>query len=145
MQTKQYQNNDITVTWEPSKCIHSANCFKGLPRVFNPNKKPWIVLENSSTETIINQVRQCPSGAISFKQNVMPTQSENINNDTNTNKLLKVQIAPNGPILLHGDFLFELNNEIKEVNANVTALCRCGNSNNKPFCDGSHRNSSFDK
>ena len=60
MESKTYQNNDITVTWEPSKCIHSAVCFKGLPKVFNPKKKPWISLSNSDTETIVNQVKQCP-------------------------------------------------------------------------------------
>jgi uncharacterized Fe-S cluster protein YjdI len=143
MEIKHYHNNDITLTWEPAKCIHSAVCFKGLPQVFDPRKKPWITLENEATETIIKQVKQCPSGAISFtyKNDLNAQNNSNIENES----LLKVQVTPAGPLLVHGNFALENNNEITPVNAKVTALCRCGHSSNKPFCDGSHRKIEFDK
>ncbi len=64
-----YKNDEITVIWEPSLCIHSAICFKGLPQVFDPRRKPWIEMQKADTLTIINQVKQCPSGALSIKQN----------------------------------------------------------------------------
>ncbi len=61
-----YKNGHITVAWQPDLCQHSGNCFKGLPRVFNPKRKPWIEMEQADTETIMNQVKRCPSGALSF-------------------------------------------------------------------------------
>ncbi|HVD99569.1 MAG TPA: (4Fe-4S)-binding protein [Cytophagaceae bacterium] len=64
--TKKYSNGEITVVWQSAKCIHSGNCFRGLPKVFDPRKRPWITLENSNTGTIIEQVKKCPSGALSY-------------------------------------------------------------------------------
>lgn len=65
--TKTYSNGDVTIVWKPSQCIHSAICFKGLGEVFDPRKRPWITLENSTPEKIIDQVKKCPSGALSLK------------------------------------------------------------------------------
>lgn len=62
-----YKNTDITVVWQPSLCIHSGICFKGLPAVFDPRgRKPWIEMDKAGTEAIVAQVKQCPSGALSF-------------------------------------------------------------------------------
>jgi uncharacterized Fe-S cluster protein YjdI len=66
VQTHKYTNGEITIVWKPGMCIHSAVCFKGLPEVFDPRRKPWIEATGSSTEKIIEQVKACPSGAISF-------------------------------------------------------------------------------
>lgn len=65
--TKHYSNGDITVQWEPHKCIHSTKCWKGLIEVFNPREKPWVKMDGASTEEIAHQVSQCPSGALSLK------------------------------------------------------------------------------
>lgn len=67
--TKKYTNGEVTIIWQPAKCIHSAICFKGLPQVFNPHIKPWIAPLGATTELIINQVKKCPSGALSFVLN----------------------------------------------------------------------------
>jgi len=67
--TKKYTNGEVTVVWKPDTCIHSAICFKGLNEVFDPRKRPWITLENSDTEKIIDQVKKCPSGALTFYLN----------------------------------------------------------------------------
>jgi len=67
--TKKYTNGEVTIVWKPSKCIHSTICFQGLPGVFDPRRRPWIVPENSDTDSIIVQVKQCPSGALSFYMN----------------------------------------------------------------------------
>jgi len=61
-----YKNQEITVVWEPGRCIHSGICFKGLPEVFDPRRRPWIQLERSETGQISQQVSKCPSGALSF-------------------------------------------------------------------------------
>lgn len=63
---KEYDNGEVVITWQPEKCTHSGNCVRGLPRVFNPRKKPWIEIGNASTEELVSQVKKCPSGALGF-------------------------------------------------------------------------------
>lgn len=67
--TKHYTNGEVTIVWKPKTCIHSAICVKGLPEVFHTKELPWITPENSSTEKIIDQVKKCPSGALSYLMN----------------------------------------------------------------------------
>jgi len=64
---KKYSNGEVTVVWRPGMCIHSAICFKGLSEVFDPRRRPWITLEQSTTEKIIEQIKKCPSGALSYQ------------------------------------------------------------------------------
>ncbi len=70
--TKKYTNGEVTIIWKPATCIHSTVCWKkatGLPEVFNPMVKPWIDPMASTTEKMIEQVKKCPSGALSFYMN----------------------------------------------------------------------------
>ena len=67
MASKTYTNGDITILWQPEKCIHSGVCVKTLPQVYNPKERPWIKPENATSETLISQVARCPSGALSIK------------------------------------------------------------------------------
>ncbi len=64
-----YPKEDITVIWQPKLCTHSAICFKGLPSVFDPRRKPWVITANADKETIVAQVTKCPSGALSIIKN----------------------------------------------------------------------------
>jgi uncharacterized Fe-S cluster protein YjdI len=64
---KKYNNGEIYVVWEASKCIHSRNCVKHLPEVYNPKEKPWIKVKNATTEELKNQISTCPNGALSWK------------------------------------------------------------------------------
>ncbi|MBK8450425.1 MAG: (4Fe-4S)-binding protein [Saprospiraceae bacterium] len=66
---KKYKNDSLTIVWKPGLCIHSTKCWKGehgLLAVFNPSEKPWIKPFGASTESIIAQIKTCPSGALSF-------------------------------------------------------------------------------
>jgi len=65
---KEYSKEDITVVWRPDLCIHSGNCVRGLGQVFNPEKKPWIDVDQASSDEIVEQVGKCPSGALSIKE-----------------------------------------------------------------------------
>ncbi len=65
---KQYTNGEVTVLWEASKCSHSANCVKHLSEVFKPKEKPWVQMENSTSEKIVSTVAKCPSRALSIKK-----------------------------------------------------------------------------
>lgn len=66
---KQYTNGEVTVVWKNSLCQHSTICFKGLPAVFDYKASPWINADGATTAEIIDQVRKCPSGALSFFMN----------------------------------------------------------------------------
>lgn len=70
--TKKYTNGEVTIVWKPAMCRHSTICWKhatGLPEVFNPMERPWIRPENGITQKIVDQVKKCPSGALSFYMN----------------------------------------------------------------------------
>lgn len=61
-----YSNGEITIVWKPALCIHSAVCVKGLPGVFNVQRRPWIDVQQANTTAIVEQVKKCPSGALSI-------------------------------------------------------------------------------
>lgn len=134
---KTYSNEDITVYWQPKVCEHSTLCWKGLLNVFDPRKRPWVNMQGASTEEIIAQIEKCPSGALSYKYNEVITMEEKTENHE---ELVEINVEPMRPIRIKGDFV------IKDREGNVilegkkaASLCSCGHSNNKPFCDGTHK------
>lgn len=66
---KEYTNGEITIIWQPEICVHSGICVKTLPNVYKPKERPWIQIENATTEELIAQIKQCPSGALSYRMN----------------------------------------------------------------------------
>jgi uncharacterized Fe-S cluster protein YjdI len=134
---KNYTNGEVTVVWQPSKCIHSTICFRELPEVFNPNKRPWVNAAGANTETIVAQVRRCPSGALSFfmnsgeiKEPVAETQ-------------MSAEVVPNGPLLIYGTVTLKLKSGVEVIKTGTTAFCRCGGSASAPYCDGTHAKIGF--
>ena len=135
---KKYTKENLTVIWQPDLCIHSEKCFRGLPEVFNPANKPWVNMDAESVDRIKDQVTKCPSGALSFELD----NTEEINNGTVKNSPV-IDISENGPILISGPVTIKYkdNQELKE--SKTIALCRCGFSSKKPYCDGSHKREGF--
>lgn len=64
--THKYTNGEISILWQPNICIHSGICARGLRPVFDPARKPWIDMSQAETEKIIEQVKKCPSAALSI-------------------------------------------------------------------------------
>jgi uncharacterized Fe-S cluster protein YjdI len=64
---QEYKNDKLIVRYDPKICIHAGECVRGLPSVFNVAKKPWIDVNGASQAAIIEQVGQCPSGALSYE------------------------------------------------------------------------------
>jgi uncharacterized Fe-S cluster protein YjdI len=64
---KEYSNEDLTIFWKPKTCIHAAECVKRLPKVYKPREKPWLTIENATTQELKAQIEACPSGALSYK------------------------------------------------------------------------------
>ncbi|MBP0904461.1 (4Fe-4S)-binding protein [Mariniflexile gromovii] len=133
---KEYTNGETTVVWEAEKCIHSAICAKGLPQVFQPRERPWIKIDAAKTDAIIETVKKCPSGALSFYMN---------NEKDQTAEVLetKVEVLENGPLLVYGTLHVTHKDGRKEIKNKTTAFCRCGASSNKPYCDGTHTKEQF--
>ena len=69
IQANIFSNEDITVTYEPCRCIHAEKCAKELSEVFRTSVIPWSNLEGSETDRVIEQVKRCPSGALQFFYN----------------------------------------------------------------------------
>lgn len=65
---KEYSNGEVTIVWQAEKCTHSGVCVKTLPEVYNPKERPWIKINNASSEELKAQVSKCPSGALSLKK-----------------------------------------------------------------------------
>lgn len=62
-----YETDEIQVTFDPTVCIHSGVCIRGLPLVFDVKRKRWIRPELASAQDVAAQVRKCPSGALQYK------------------------------------------------------------------------------
>jgi uncharacterized Fe-S cluster protein YjdI len=65
--TRKYSNGEVTVIWKPELCVHSGICARGLPGVFDPKRKPWVDASAASTREIVDQVKRCPSGALTVE------------------------------------------------------------------------------
>lgn len=135
---KEYTNGEVTITWEPHKCIHSKKCITGLPSVFDFEKRPWINAEGSSTEDIVKQIDTCPSGALGY----FFKEKEEKSTAAVTKEQL-VEVIPNGPLMVYGNLQIKLPNGDTRNESKVSAFCRCGSSQNKPFCDGTHKKINF--
>lgn len=133
---KEYSNEDITVVWKPKSCIHSKKCWKELLQVFDPRKKPWVNMEGATTAEIKTQIEACPSGALSYRSNKTDDQEE-VHLET------KIEALENGPLLVYGTLNITNSDGSKDKRNKTTAFCRCGASQNKPYCDGAHVQAGF--
>lgn len=131
-----YDGTNATVTWDAQRCIHAAECVRGLPAVFDPKSKPWVRPAATEVDTLAATIYRCPTGALKLER------SDGLREPvppTNT-----AVVTRNGPLYLRGNL------EIVGPDGTVVladtriALCRCGASQNKPLCDGSHRKIGFD-
>lgn len=141
---RKYTNGDITVVWQPDLCIHAALCWKaedGLPQVFNPEKRPWVDMKQGTSEQIMKQVDKCPSGALRYYRNEDTTPDRH--SDLETEPENRVEMVRNGPLLVHGNIIVKDPSGNETIGKNVTAFCRCGASERKPFCDGKHTSIHF--
>lgn len=126
-----YKGNDVTVIWKPHLCIHSGICWRSLSKVFDPGKKKWIMPDAAPADKVREVVEKCPSGALSYEGQEL-NKKEAPKNDIKTT----VTVLPNGPLMIEGDLCL-VQGDNKETSDKI-CLCRCGQSKNKPYCDGSH-------
>jgi uncharacterized Fe-S cluster protein YjdI/CDGSH-type Zn-finger protein len=153
---RKYRNNEITVYWKPSACVHASFCYRELIEVFDPSRRPWVDLNESTTERIIEVVNMCPTEALAWKWND-EEKNESIGSDqlnhirfrrpellndpdiSKEDEPVNVKVMVDGPIVIKGDFTIDYDGITKQVNNSLVSLCRCGASDQMPFCDGRHR------
>ncbi len=130
-----YPGDEVDVTWDGRLCIHIAECGHAEGELFVSGRKPWCVPDTSSVEEVIEVCGRCPSGALSFV-----VKSGRLENTPDENTVF---VSYNGPLFISGDLVFDgLADDAPEILHRV-ALCRCGQSKNKPFCDNSHIEAGF--
>lgn len=145
---RSYTNGEITVFWKPGKCIHATTCYRELIEVFNPRKRPWVNMQGAPTERIIEVVDKCPTQALSWQWNDPEKEKERQANapvkaSEPEEKPVLIQIMRDGPIVAQGSFkLFDSDGKERKAYSFIS-FCRCGHSNNMPFCDGNHRLKGF--
>jgi CDGSH-type Zn-finger protein/uncharacterized Fe-S cluster protein YjdI len=126
------ESDDATLSFEAKRCIHSRHCVLTRPDVFVPNVQgEWIHPEAASTEELMHLAKNCPSGAIRVtrKDGGAEEAAPVVN---------LVRVLENGPLAVTADLNLEGQGEMIRA-----TLCRCGQSQNKPFCDGSHHAAGF--
>lgn len=142
--SRSYSNDEVTVYWRPRLCIHSANCLIGLPEVFDNTMRPWIKPEAAPTEEIIRVVNTCPSRALTYLRNSASAADDAAKDDSDKLPEATIQILKNGPALIRGNFIIQdADGQTLQLEHEVAAICRCGSSKRKPFCDGNHYKAGF--
>ncbi|HLS47662.1 MAG TPA: (4Fe-4S)-binding protein [Gemmatimonadales bacterium] len=134
--TRYYAAQEIEITWDPLRCIHAAECVRGLPEVFDHTRRPWIRPAGALPNEIAAVIERCPSGALHYQRldGGMPEEPDDP---------MTITAVRNGPLYVRG--LVQLRGVDGSVLTDESrmALCRCGASANKPFCDNSHRRVGF--
>jgi len=126
------ETKHIKLIFEGKRCIHARHCVTELPNVFKANTPgKWIFAENTDAETLAAVARECPSGAIRYER------KDGVHDELVPDVNL-VRVRENGPYA----FLADLEIDGKPAGTRAT-LCRCGQSSNKPFCDGTHNTAKF--
>ena len=134
--TREYRGAGIAVQWYAARCIHSARCIRAAPAVFDPARRPWIVLDGAGADAVAAAVERCPTGALHYTR-LDGGAGEAVPDDT------VVRAVRDGPLYLRGDVTVAREDGSTIRRDTRVALCRCGQSGHMPFCDNSHRAAGF--
>lgn len=125
-----YRGRKITIHDNRAICAHAGRCSDGLAAVFRFGKEPWIDPEGADVGAIIETIRKCPSGALSY----------DVGGDEMRDPQRKpaITVTKDGPYEVVGGVQLTGQSWGEGASKEHYTLCRCGASKNKPFCDGSH-------
>jgi CDGSH-type Zn-finger protein/uncharacterized Fe-S cluster protein YjdI len=128
---RRYTSEAVDITYSLKRCIHAEECVSRLHEVFDTQKRPWIQPGNSTADAVVGVVSLCPSGALHTQRN-----------DGGAGET----VPSDNVIVVREDSYYQFKGDIEIHDSNVAieqevraALCRCGMSKNKPFCDNSHK------
>jgi uncharacterized Fe-S cluster protein YjdI len=134
-----YSGQSVTVTFDATLCIHNGHCVRSLPAVFNTAARPWVQPDHATDiRSLLDVVAGCPSGALRAT-----TLDGSSADDGVSQSPVHLQVSRHGPILIRGPV------ELVDADGSVlgsaqrVAICRCGRSAHKPYCDNSHRSAGW--
>lgn len=130
------RGRDVLLLFDTQRCIHSRHCVLGEPAVFLANTPgEWLYPDQATPERIAIVAHSCPSGAITYERlDGGPNEAPPLVN--------VARLRENGPLAFHADL--QLSAAPPNGGSRLRAtLCRCGQSANKPYCDGSHNAAGF--
>jgi len=129
---KNYVGKEITIHDNRKICSHAAECVNNLPSVFKFNARPWINPDAADKQQIINIIKKCPSGALGYSIDDIEYKDKE--------RMSMVTVSRDGPYTITGciDLIGDNIQFAEGFSKEHYTLCRCGASNNKPFCDGMH-------
>ncbi|TFH07737.1 MAG: hypothetical protein E4H08_09005 [Candidatus Atribacteria bacterium] len=131
-----FESEDIVVSWDYVRCIHVEACIRALPAVFDRYRKPWIDPTLASADDVAAACEACPTGALHYVR--LDGGATEQTPDRNT-----ITVSEDGPLFIRGDLAISSEDGTAILKDTRAALCRCGQSRNKPLCDGSHREVEF--
>jgi len=131
-----YDGAQADVHWDGRLCIHIGECGRAPNDLFVGGRQPWCQPDQASPDEVAEVVKRCPTGALTYLRKdggeVEAADAENV-----------VSVMYNGPLYVRGDLEVEgASGDMSGVRFRA-ALCRCGQSKNKPFCDNSHEDAGF--
>lgn len=125
-----YRGSKITIHDNRAICAHAGRCTDGLAAVFKFGKEPWIDPDGAGVEAIVETIRACPSGALSYTlEGAAAPESPD---------KPSITVVKDGPYAVTGGMPLVGQAAAEGASTGRYTLCRCGGSKNKPFCDGSH-------
>ena len=133
---KTWTGEKLDISWDKRLCIHVAECGRAEGELFVGGRDPWCNPDSTPTMPAIEVVKRCPTGALSYnrKDDGEGESAPEVNTAT---------VVPRGPLYFHGELNIAGAEDDMEGVKYRAALCRCGASKNKPFCDNSHEESGF--
>lgn len=123
-----YVGKKITIHDDRGICSHAGYCTDGLSSVFRMRTEPWIDPDEDTVENIIETIKKCPSGALSYS-------IDGVHYD-HYSDTPRIKISEDGPYTVSGEIAF--NDKDTPTSTEHFVLCRCGKSKNKPYCSGQH-------
>ncbi|GAC1377519.1 MAG: CDGSH iron-sulfur domain-containing protein [Ktedonobacteraceae bacterium] len=125
--------HNVVLTDEPKLCVHAGFCGTRLTNV-------WSMIERTNDPEVrarlVEMVENCPSGRLQLES----TDGNVIDEPEYTASIATV---PDGPLWVRGGIAVQAPDGFVYEQRNRVTLCRCGQSQNKPFCDGSHVDAGF--
>ena len=131
-----YEGAEYDVFWNGSLCMHMGECVHDETDLFVKGRKPWAEPDLVDPGCVLDVVKRCPSGALSCASRAEEP-------DESAETVNSVTVSANGPLYIRGDVEIEGADESMPGVQFRAALCRCGHSRRKPFCDNSHVKEEF--
>ena len=131
-----YAGKQMDVQWDGKLCIHVGECGRAQGELFIGGRKPWCQPDLSSNEEVEDVVSRCPTGALTYRYADGSRTEQSSPRNT-------LHVSYNGPLYLRGDLAIAGAPDAAVGLQFRAALCRCGQSRNKPFCDNSHETAGF--